>query len=158
MPGRNFTKGFVLNYTTYHTTQGSSGAEVNTTGYDMKDYNSIVGVLRLSSAASDSPGAAACSTAVFIKAGGSATQSTSVSDAYVDLEGTAVAYTTGSDNTLICEVHKPMQRFIRFEILGSSAQGFAECFVVRGKARSMPVSSVTGQQVELHVSPSTGTA
>lgn len=155
---RNITKNFVLSFTTYHTTQGSSGAEVNTTGYDMSDFDSIVGVLRLSSAASDNPGAAACTTAMYIQAGGSATQSTSVSDAYVDLTGTNVTFTTASDNTLICEVSNPQQRYIRFEIMGSTDQGFAECIVMRGPAQTAPTTAVTSQVAELHVSPTTGTA
>ena len=129
---------------------------VFSTGFDVSDADSIIGVLTLSSAVGLSS-AAAATTAMSMHAAGSATQSTSVSDAYVDLYGTSVVVTTASDYQLVCEVTNPQQKYVRFEIVGTTAI-YSNLMVIVGKSQSAPVTALDNVITEQHVSPTTGTA
>jgi len=126
------------------------------TGFDMSGYESIIGILSLSSGVEVSSGAAS-STAMSMHAAGSSVQSTASADSYVDMTGTSVVPTTASDNLLVCEVTKPDKQFVRFEIVGTTAI-YSNLMVILGPARTQPVTDYTYAVTEQHVSPSSGTA
>ena len=152
--GRNFTDAYVIRGGVVVSSENATTAY--STGFDMSGYDSIVGILTLSSAVAVSS-AAAASTAMSMHAAGGTVQSTASSDTYVDLEGTSVVITTASMNCLVCEVYKPRQRYVRFEIVGTTAI-YSQLTVIRGQAQSQPVTDYTYTITETHASPTTGTA
>lgn len=128
---------------------------VNSTGFDMSGYDRIVGILTLSSAVGVASTAAG-TTSISFEAAESAVQSTASADGYVPLAGTNVVCADGADAFLVCEVVPQTDRYIRFQINGTTAV-YSALHVLR-HAQSRPVSQDSDYIAELHVHSSSGTA
>jgi len=149
----NFIYGWKVDMNVVVSSQNTT--TVNSTGFDMSGYDQIVGMLVLSSAVGV-PGAAAGSTAISFEAAEGTVQSTGSSDTYIALANTNVVCADAADNTLICEVVPQTDRYIRFQINGTTAV-YSALHVLR-HAQSMPVSQDATCVAELHVHSLSGTA
>jgi hypothetical protein len=151
------TGNFVYNYIvrTNVVISSENATTAYSTGFDCSNADAIIGILALSSGVEVSSGAAS-STAMSMHAAGGTVQSTASSDTYVDLTGTSVVPTTASDNLLVCEVTHPQHRYVRFEIVGTTAI-YSHLTVIRKMAVG-PSTAPAYSVVEQHVSPTTGTA
>jgi len=120
---------------------------------DMQGFDSAVFYVSVSTIVST--GTVTC------KLQGSANESASPDD-YVDLKGTAVAYTDADDNKVaVLEIDHPGYRYLRCVVTTATANGTIDGVIaVQHKAKSEPVThdSTTVVGSEYHLAPGAGTA
>ncbi len=103
-------------------TTGSTSAAVDCQGYDAVTFIRKVGDVRV------------CTIEVS-DTGATATDFTALA--------TPTVTTTATGQTVVLEVIKPVQRFLRLVVGTGTTAVYGECYAIRSGARNLPVSSVS---------------
>lgn len=124
----------------------------NGTAVDMKGFDSVTFYVLI--------GAIASTGTVEVKAQQSSDNGSS--DAFSDLEGSAITYTDADDNkVVVLEIANPQKRYVRPVVTTATANGVIDgCIAVQTAADAEPVthSSTTVLEAALLHAPAEGTA
>lgn len=126
-------------------------ATTNCTAVDMVGFDSVTFVALI--------GAIVSTGTVTVKAQQSSDNGST--DAFSDLEGTALAYTDADDNKVaVLEIRQPQKRYVRAVITTATANGTIDgVLAMQTHALAEPVTqSTTVVGAELHLAPAEGTA
>ena len=126
-------------------TQAAATSAVATSIVDMADYDGVIFIASIGTAAADN----------IVKLQQSASNDTA---GMSDLAGTALA----SDATSKCyvtDLQRPAKRYVRMSIARGTSTTVEAVWAIRYNARSLPVTNITSNQlVERTLTPAEGTA
>lgn len=121
----------------------SAGTAVNSSAVDTAGFNGVRFIIVV--------GTSHASNSAKIQGGATSSPTT-------DLEGTSKAW-DGTDKTLVIDVYKPRDRYVRAVITRSGADTTIQSIIAElYEPRTAPVAQDASIQYECHVSPASGTA
>lgn len=128
---------------TYASTAAGTSTITQTTGIDTAGFDGTLFIIRLGTPATNNNiRVMQCATA---------------SGTYADLAGTLVG-DHASDTPLVVDVRRSQSEFLKYKVTRGTSTTIDTVVAIQYKARTRPVTQITGLQLEKHSAPSEGTA